>query len=354
MSRLLPLMGLLCLSPAALATDLSPAETTEITPDQSWTANFYFENDLFSDTDQQYTNGIRLSFVSPEIESFIHDSRLPGWMRNANRWLSPLDPEPVQLNDAVSRRLIFTLGQLMFTPQDRERTSVDPDDRPYAGWLYLGFGYHTQTRNQMNSFEVNLGMVGPASLAEESQNFIHDLRGFDRFKGWDNQLHNEPGLQLIYEHKLRWLRQSLGKNWEHEVLLHAGGSLGNVATYLNTGAEYRIGKHLPRDFGTSALRPGGDNSVPGQGDPRFRHTWGLHGFISVDGRWVLRDIFLDGNTWRSSHSVDKEPLVADAAFGIAATWQQWKLSYARIYRTRQFETQQGSHNFGSLAVSYTF
>lgn len=354
MNRPAFLAGLLCLPATALTAEPPAPETAAIIPEQSWTANFYFENDLFSDTDQQYTNGIRLSFVSPEIDSFIHDEQLPPWMRNANRWLAPLDPEPVQLGEDVSRRLIFTLGQLMFTPRDRERTSIDPDDRPYAGWLYLGFGYHTQTRNRMNSFEVNLGMVGPASLAEESQNFIHDLRGFDRFEGWDNQLHNEPGLQLVYEHKVRWLRHTLGKDWEQELLLHAGGSLGNVATYLNTGAEYRIGKHLPRDFGTSALRPGGDNSVPGQGDPRFGHTWGLHAFISVDGRWVLRDIFLDGNTWRSSHSVDKKPLVADAAFGLAATWQQWKFSYARIYRTRQFETQSGSHNFGSLAVSYTF
>lgn len=336
------------------AADTQPDASTVITPDKSWTANFYFENDLFSNTDQQYTNGVRLSFVSPEIDSFIDAPELPGWIRDANRLLAPLDPETVDLGDDVSRRLIFTLGQLMFTPEDRERTTLDPDDRPYAGWLYMGFGYHTQTRTKMNSFEVNLGMVGPAALAEESQDFIHDLRGFDKFNGWHNQLRNEPGLQLIYEHKNRWLRQSLGKGWEHEVLLHAGGSLGNVATYLNVGAEYRIGKHLPHDFGTSALRPGGDNSVPGQGDPRFRHHWGIHGFVSVDGRWVMRDIFLDGNTWRSSHSVDKEPLVGDIAFGVAATWQQWKLSYARIYRSRQFETQQDTHNFGSLAVSYTF
>lgn len=348
------LLSLGCLASAVSAAETAPAEAPSLTPDQTWTANFYFENDLFSDTDQQYTNGVRLSFVSPGIDSFIDDPDLPGWMRDANRLLAPLDPEPVRLGEDVSRRLIFTLGQLMYTPEDRERTRVDPTDRPYAGWLYMGFGYHTQTRNRMNSFEVNLGMVGPAALAQESQDFIHDLRGIDKFDGWHNQLRNEPGLQLVYEHKNRWLRYSLGKGWEHEVLLHAGGSLGNVATYLNAGSEYRIGKHLPHDFGTSALRPGGDNSVPGQGDPRFRHDWGIHGFVSVDGRWVLQDIFLDGNTWRSSHSVEKEPLVGDIAFGVAATWQQWKLSYARIYRTRQFETQQGNHNFGSLAVSYTF
>lgn len=343
----------LTLTTAVLLAALPPIAAAQDV-DDTWTANFYFENDLFSETDQQYTNGIRASWVSPEIDSFIDDPELPDWLRSANRLLSPLDPEPIKLGDDVSRRLIFTLGQLIFTPADRERTTLDPDDRPYAGWLYAGFGYHTQTRARMNSFEVNLGMVGPASLAQEAQDFIHDLRGFEKFEGWDNQLKNEPGLQLIYEHKYRWMRTSLPHRWEHEAILHGGGSLGNVATYLNAGIEYRIGKHLPHDFGTSALRPGGDNSVPGRGDPRFSHEWGFHAFVSLDGRWVARDIFLDGNTWRDSHSVDKEPWIADAAFGVAATLERWKLSYARIYRTRQFEQQNGNHNFGSLAVSYTF
>ncbi|GAA0693178.1 lipid A deacylase LpxR family protein [Marinobacterium maritimum] len=339
---------------SALLLAVLPAAAGAEEVDNSWTANLYFENDLFSETDEQYTNGLRLSWVSPEIDSFIDDPLLPDWLRSANRLLAPLDPEPVNLGDDVSRRLIFTIGQLIMTPDDLDRTTLDPDDRPYAGWLYAGFGYHTQTRTRMNSFEVNLGMVGPASLAQEAQDFIHDLRGFEKFQGWDNQLDNEFGLQLIYEYKYRWMREALAHRWQHETILHGGGSLGNIATYLNAGLEYRIGKHLPHDFGTSALRPGGDNSVPGRGDPRFSHQWGFHGFVSLDGRYVLRDIFLDGNTFSDSHSVDRRPWVADAAFGVAATWERWKLSYARIYRTRQFEQQNGSHNFGSLAISYTF
>ncbi len=346
-------IGALMLLPAVAQAQV---ETKPAAKSQDrWTTNLYFENDLFRETDQQYTNGVRASWVSPEIDNFIDDPRLPGWIRGANRWLSPLDPEPIHLGEDVSRRLIFTLGQQIYTPQDRDRTTLDPDDRPYAGWLYAGFGYHTQTRDRMNSFEANLGMIGPASLAQEAQDFIHDLRGFEKFKGWDNQLKNEFGIQLIYEHKYRWIRAPIAAGWEQEVLLHAGGSLGNVATYVNGGFEYRLGYRLPYDFGTSALRPGGDNSVPRQGDPRLKiQQWGVHAFASMDARYMAHDIFLDGNTWRESHSVDRIPGVADAAFGIAATYERWKLSYARIYRTRQFEQQPGSHNFGSLALSYTF
>lgn len=49
------------------------------TPDQreEWTLNLYVENDLFSETDQDYTSGIRLSWVSPDIETYYDEDTLP-------------------------------------------------------------------------------------------------------------------------------------------------------------------------------------------------------------------------------------------------------------------------------------
>ena len=346
----------LALIPFLLATLAMPtlADTLSNPADDAWTLNFYLENDLFTNSDEQYTNGVRVSWVSPEVNSFIDDPTIPAWARRVNSLLSRLDPQPAPFERNPSHHFILTLGQQMYTPSDRDRTTLDPDDRPYAGWLYLGFGYHSQTRHQLKSFNVNLGVVGPWSLAEESQNLIHDLRGLERFKGWDNQLHNEPGIQLLFERKQRLLQGGIFGNIQYDLIGHAGASLGNVATYINTGAEYRIGYMIPQDFGTSALRIGGDNSTPGAGDPRFHDQWGVHLFLSLDGRWVLRDIFLDGNTFRDSHSVDKRALVADAAWGVAATWERWKLSLARYYRTQQFAGQGGGHKFGSLALSYSF
>lgn len=320
---------------------------------EHWMLNLFFENDLFSRTDQQYTNGIRASWVSPDIDSFIEDDSLPLWMRNANRLLSPLDPVAHDHQGEVSRRMIFSLGQKMFTPDDRDKTTIDPFDRPYAGWLYLGMGYHTRSLDKLNSFEVNLGIVGPAALAKQAQDFVHDMRDIERFNGWDNQLENELGLQFVYEHKNRVMRDSLGNGWQHDIIVHAGGSLGNVATHLNTGGQYRIGRNLPADFGTSALRPGGDNSVPMPLNGNGNSAWGYHGFASLDGRWVLRDIFLDGNTFRSSHSVEKYALAGDLSIGVAAHFDRWKVSYANIWRTKQFKTQNGTHSYGSLGISYS-
>jgi hypothetical protein len=39
-------------------------------------------------------------------------------------------------------------------------------------------------------------MVGPAAMAEHVQTFWHSLMGLHVPQGWDNQLHNEPGVVL--------------------------------------------------------------------------------------------------------------------------------------------------------------
>jgi lipid A 3-O-deacylase len=318
------------------------------------TLNLYLENDLFGETDQHYTNGIRVSCVSPDLSSYLNDNRLPPWVRGVNdklRFFHGLkngdDPE-------LQRNLVISLGQLMFTPSDKEAREVIQDDRPYAGYLYLGFGYHTRDDEQLDTIEVNVGIVGPASLAEESQDFIHKIRAIDKFNGWDHQLENELGLQFIYEHKHRF---KLSNSWPHQdFIAHSGISLGNVATYLNLGGEYRIGWQLPEDFGTAAVRPGGDNSAPGDEDVRHCGQWicGLHAFISVDSKWVARDIFLDGNSFEDSHSVDRRSTVADAAIGFSFLVGGWKVSYAKVFRTKEFEEQENPHEYGSLSFSYSW
>jgi lipid A 3-O-deacylase len=319
-----------------------------------WTQNLYFENDLFADTDQSYTNGIRLAWVSPDIDTYLYDPALPAWLREVNYWFTPLYPQPENNKDDIHRNLVFTIGQQMYTPEDKERVTLDPNDRPYAGWLYAGFGYHAKTKNKLNSVELNLGVVGPAALAEDAQNLIHRARGIELFQGWENQLQNELGLQLVWEYKHRIAKQPLFGRFGYDVITHYGGSFGNVAIYANSGAEIRFGFHLPDDFGTSALRPGGDNSAPGNADPRLRQGWGVHTFISIDGRLVARNIFLDGNTFQSSHSVDKKYVVADAAFGIAGVYNKWKVSYAQVYRTKEFEAQKDAQSYGSFSVSYSY
>ena len=235
--------------------------------DEPWTLNLYFENDLFSESDQNYTNGIRLSWISPDLSSYEDDPRIPKWMREINSGLHFFH----QLKDRqkLSKNLVFSVGQLIYTPTTIDATELLVDERPYAGFLYSEMAYQIRGEGQLDTVGVLLGIVGPGALGKQTQDLIHDLRGFDKFEGWDNQLENELGLQMFYEHKQRVFREIVATNASHDLIVHGGVSLGNVGTYLDLGGEYRIGWQLPDDFGTSAVRPGGDNSAPGQSDPRL-------------------------------------------------------------------------------------
>jgi len=328
----------------------APAQAQE-RYDNSWTFSVHFENDLFADTDQNYTNGIKLSWVSPDLTRFRDSERLPDW---SHKYVEML---PFINDKERERNIVFSLGQSIFTPQDTTRTDLIREDRPYAGWLYFGAAFHSKKPSQLDSLEVQFGIVGPLSLAEEAQTLVHEIRNLTKPKGWDNQIENEPGINFIYERKWRSSVLGTDRGMGFDVISHMGGALGNVFTYGNMGFELRAGWNLPKDFGTSPIRPGGDTNDPvHKRDPRRASDakFGLHFFAYVDGRGVLRDIFLDGNTIADSHSVDKRRFVADFAAGAAIIYDRVKLSYAKLIRTREFDHQPSNHRFGSVTLSYTF
>jgi len=345
---------------------------------QPWTLTAYFENDLFNNTDESYTNGVRLSWISPDVSSYEDDKRLPKVIRKVNdrlRFFHDMNlrncaDKEENSTSCLQRNLVISIGQLMFTPEDYEARELIEDDRPYAGSLYMTFGYHIRDDTQLDTIEVSLGVVGPASLAKETQDAIHKLRGIPRFQGWDNQLRNEPVFQMLYEHKNRFdLGQIVvpwgGPNWypRHDFITHIGANLGNALIYANAGFEYRLGLGLPDDFGSAALRPGGDNSAPGRRDSRTganggfvptRKDTSLHLFASFDGRLVGRDIFLDGNTFRDSHSVSKKRAVGDISLGIGLIYHRWKASLAQVWRSKEFDDQNDPHEFVSISLSYSY
>lgn len=315
------------------------------------TYSFTLDNDLFANRDRDYTSGFKAAWSSPNVRSFADDDCLPQWLQQAGKLFTQVYSPVVEQGNVT-----FTLGQAMYTPRDKKATALIVDDRPYAGWTYLGFGYNTRSPSRLDSYEVNLGVVGPWSHAREAQRFIHRIRKFEQFEGWGNQLGNEFGAQLVFERKYRteFLQHPDSRNgFGFDVIPHYGFSLGNVATYANAGFEVRAGWGLPDDFGTSPIRPAGDNSAPRvrEGVTQFTRQVGAHVFASIDGRGVARNIFLDGNTIRDSHSVSKQRWVADAAVGIAANFGVYKIAYVRVFRTHEFVGQVSAPRYGSITIS---
>jgi hypothetical protein len=331
---------------------VSPASAGDPqTPRTPWTFTFHFENDLFSGTDRNYTNGVKLSLTSPDLRSYREGGSLPEW---ALPWVKRL---PFINAPGLHRNIALSLGQHMYTPEDTDRATLIRDDRPYAGWTYGAIAFHSKGESRLDTIEIQAGIVGPHSYAEETQRLVHELRGIDVPAGWDNQLEDEPGLVFIYERKNRVLDRRRPAGPGVDAITHLGAALGNVFTYANAGLQLRAGWNLPADFGTALIRPAGHTGAPVSARGRRirrKGAFSLYAFGAVSGRAVLHNIFLDGNTFTDSHSVDKEPLVADLSAGLSLVYGRYKVSYAQVLRTREFERQDERHTFGSITLSVSY
>ena len=319
-------------------------------PPSAGTLGIYLENDLIAGTDHYYTSGAKISWSSPDLEN-LADSPY------ASPFLGVFRILPYINEKAYQKNLLFTLGQNIYTPNDTKTSALITNDRPYAGYLYLGVGVVWKTAEVRNTLVLNVGIVGPSSYAKEAQRLIHDAGGLDHPYGWDNQLHDELGLTGVYLRNWRWPKITRRSGVDWELLPHAGVAVGNVQTYANVGGELRFGLNLPDDFGTAAIGPAASTSTPVDGAlaaTRSRVDFGVYLFGRIDGRAVAHNIFLDGNTFGNSHSVEKEWAVADLSAGIGTNYKNTKLAYALVFRTREFKGQKEGQLFGTISVNFAF
>ena len=336
------------------------------------------ENDFFVNTDQNYTNGVAFTAVSHDLVGQLKPECLTVPVRlhaELIRYLNPgfwADPD----NPAQAQNVVVKFGQSIFTPRDPTQTALILDDRPYAGLLYVGMAWnrrqHAPKNNTeiMDTREITLGVIGPLALARPTQNIVHNIVGADKFQGWNNQLGNEPALQVAVNRKFKTYKGTgaIQPGFSVDSIRSLGVQLGNIETSATLGVEGRLGWNIPNDFGTYPIRPGAENRPPSAasihgdvGDASTGSTRpraGVHLFATLETKLVLHDFSLDGNLFQSSHSVTRRPWVAQAALGISAqsriAGHGVKLALMSVFRTREFEEQGPSHTFGSVTVTIDF
>jgi lipid A 3-O-deacylase len=341
------------LCPAGRAQDASVPPATAAKSKPSGIFSLYVENDVFAGTDRGYTNGLRFVWVSLDLNAERDQVRVPRWLDGLSRRIPPAQP------DGARRFVSLSFGQNIYTPDDITRRDPLPDDRPYAGISYAALGFHAQDRFAMDTVELYAGVVGPSSLAGWTQRGLHRLFGWDRPQGWSHQLHDESVLGLVCDHKWKLDRVNLVGDegrFEWDLIGHGGGELSNLWTGLRTGLELRAGWNLPRDYGTSLIQPGSDSaSLFEERDVRLkgRSLFGFHLYFALEGEWVVRDLLLDGNTFRSSPRVDKEPFLGVAAAGFALRYKRLRFSFGYAVKTREFATQRRKSVFGTVNLSFT-
>jgi hypothetical protein len=342
--------GLLALAVCAGAAPLRAQDAASDPPGRGaggagsrGTFNLVLENDRIANTDRHYTHGTYLSYVTG-------DGAVPKWAAEAGGALPGLAGE--------IDRVGFVLGQTIFTPDDIAVRRPIRDDRPYAGYLYGGMRlYAEQLRpaapDGLQTWELNLGLIGPRSQAEDVQNGVHQLIDVQQANGWHHQLDHEPTVNLYYERKWRLSTALDEQGRQIAVLPHVTGALGNVYTYAGGGLTLAIGRNLQASWGPARIIPAARGSdffeaSRGGGD------WYWMLFAGGETRAVARNIFLDGNSFADSLSVDRKTLVGELQFGLEIGWRRYRLALTQVFRTEEFDGQDSPDAFGSITLSVQF
>lgn len=285
------------------------------------------ENDWFGGTDNRYTSGIKHQWLSAEGKGV----RLARFILRAG--------------DGATVRYGVGAGQSIFTPENIRSAAPLPDQRPYAGWLYLETQSVVERGSGATDFlRIAAGVVGPASLAEDAQRTLHRALDFVDPAGWDNQLRNEPGLVISFD---RQWRVGLGDG--AELMPHAGASIGNVLTEARAGSIFRIGSDLRSDGLPARVSPARPATGAQAGDG---FSW--QAYAGAQARVVAQNIFLDGNTFRDSLSIGKKPVVGEIEVGFALRAKRVSLGYNHVLRTKEYDGEPNAQDFGAVTLSAAF
>ena len=304
-------------------------------PVAAGTFNLTFENDRPAKTDRHFTHGTLLSWTTDK-------GAVPEGLQSLGAALPGLATPP--------ERVSYILGQTMFTPKDISASRLIRDDRPYAGWLYGGLRLTSEQPGARQRLELNLGVVGPPSLANQTQTLVHKSIDVQVPNGWEHQLDTEPGVLGIYERGWRHIAGLGDTPFAVAALPHLSVAAGNIYTLGGVGGRLAIGHNLDASWGPPRIYPGarGSGYFGASGDLYFSL------FVGVEGRAVARNIFLDGNTFQNSHSVDKKHFVGDLEAGLAIAYGPLRGSFTWVGRSREFHGQSENDQFASMTLGVRF
>ncbi|MBW2121259.1 MAG: lipid A deacylase LpxR family protein [Deltaproteobacteria bacterium] len=317
------------------------------------TYRFEFDNDVFFGKDNKISSAWSLQKHSAAAGGWDTLEDVPGFIRRWGRIIPTLTEKELVCRAGIA------IGQVIQTPDDLSRRDLIEDDVPYAGALTLQATWYAFNNDEFRGFEITAGVAGPPSLAEQTQRTVHRLINSEDPKGWDNQLSTEPVINFNYMRKKKISDWSIPVGLCFDAAINGNVGLGNLFTQASAALEIRFGRNMPRGFvyvpdpiGLSmhymaSLKPGDPQAVS------------FYATLVLRGSAFAHNIFLDGNTFRKSHSVKREPLVGMMIAGLHYERKNWGIHFNAIVSSHDVDTTkapaaEGRERLGTIVVEWRF
>jgi len=296
-------------------------------------ASVTWHNDLFSGRDGGgYTNGLYISWY--DLSSEGDDEVEPPLLTRPLTWMqNQITPLSYSVN---------TIGQSMITPTDITKENPDPDDAPYAGLLFFRSTYILVHDNYADAVSTVIGVIGPASGAEKTQQFVHKLTGSNEPRGWDHQLGNEIVGQVSRTGVWRFSPREFSPV---DAVLLGNVSLGNLESSVGGGLILRAGSGLSKSFSTVALLTGRISNPVAVDN-------GWYFYMGAAGDYLYNQIYMNGNTFKDSPSADLRHDQYTLIAGFSYAWSDISLSFSYQKGSPLDKGSSARQEFGALTLAW--
>jgi len=209
-------------------------------------------SDLFAQSEEDSKNTAQLIFAM-DNDWFV-------FSRESDRYysfgldigLSFLPQKTFKFNENIFRpeKSFYTIRAKLegYTPEFEAESQLEPIRRPFAGWLFGEFKINNALKLTAFNYGLQLGVMGPSANAGETQNWFHaNLTNDDKVQGWENQVSDRVGLNVILD-----LYKPMHRSSWFDVYYSLHGVLGNIFLQSEGALGFRVGKTSPIKISSSA------------------------------------------------------------------------------------------------------
>jgi lipid A 3-O-deacylase len=309
----------------------------------------YDDNDCFDlrggGTDDAYTNGTR-------IDVFY---KLP---HPARGFINKVLPKA---GDSSINIYGWGIMQLMFTPDDLSEPAYQPNDYPWSGALIAAhtlYSYNPVKKFDLQT-ELLLGVIGPASLASQTQTLMHRVEQYPLPMGWSHQFHDDLLLNINFTAE----KQLAAWGSSVEVI---GGSQLCLGTMRNSLALYpliRIGLMTPYFQGyLSQYSDPGTYSRRSRLERNWKAKWQVYLLLKPQGELILTNALLEGGVFTGNPNIKNDKgsalpyhalsrMVYSMDYGAVASNGNFSISFTQNASSAMMKGLY-SHSIGNISLYF--
>jgi len=282
-----------------------------------------YENDIFLHTDNNYSSGSELEWVS----------------------------EPKMDKDG-SFRIGWGMDEIMYTPTDITSKLMPPQsEHPWCGTMSIFREAWTRGDNGDEvRMRYQLGVLGPLAGADFFQTSVHRSIHNDLPQGWGNQLPNEPMMNYYYDrYHLLW-NDNIDK-WDADLKAIGGGTAGTTFDNVRVGFQVRAGYNIPRNSMPGGIDP--KVSKPGEEDDGgfFAYFTGVFQEYNVAHNSTVGESFFVQRQPGQDRTL--VPVVGEYKYGFVVGYGELSFTYMLCHRSNEFQHEMdGGMDWGMVRLEW--